>query len=170
MAEVQVKGLSIRHEAILEFLMANPTAKLGDVAVRFQVSQAWLSVIMHSDAFRAKLAERQDESFGAVVLPLREKLMGVAHQAVDKLGEAIENASAATEKQFIADTADKLLKNLGYSPKSGPIVQQNVQQNYYSVDKETLADAREKMRGASTPKVIEGETVVTEQTYIPEGV
>ena len=148
MAATQIAKVSIKHDAILDYLITNPAQKLGEVARHFDVSQAWLSVIIHSDAFQVRLAEKNGECFSATVVPLREQLLGVAQVGVEKLGEAMEHASSITDKQFIADTTDSILKNLGYSPKSSAPAPSstNTQNNFFVVDKDALAGAREKMR------------------------
>lgn len=172
MAEVQLKKVSIKHEAIMEYLLVNPTQKLGEVAAYFGVSQAWLSVVINSDAFQIKLGERKDELFGATVVPLREKLLGLAHVGVEKLGEALDNASVVSDKQFIADTTDQVLKSLGYSPKSSPTPagQTNIQNNFYGADKATLEAAREKMRNIPQPSLtLEGELSESENSAAPKG-
>jgi hypothetical protein len=153
-AQNQIKTISPKHDAIMDALIASPHLKLGEIAVQFGVSQAWLSVIIHSDAFQIQLKTKQKEFFGAVVVPLREKLIGVAHLGVDKLGEVMENASTLSDKQFIADTTDSILKNLGYSPKSvpPPLAGSVKQQNVFVVDKETLESARETMRQLQPPE------------------
>jgi hypothetical protein len=154
MAEVQLQKVSVKHDAILDYLLANPATRLGDVARHFGVSQPWLSVIVHSDVFQARLQEKSQDMFHGTVVPLREQLLGVAHVGVEKLGEALENASAISDKEFIADTTDSILKNLGYSPRSAapgsspPAVVNNVM----VVDRDTLAEAREKMRGIPDPR------------------
>lgn len=141
MAEVQIQKISHRHDAILEFMICNPTAQLGEVARHFQVSQAWLSVIINSDVFRAKHEARGDEFFGAAIVPLREKIVGVASQAVEKLGEKLEVSS---DGDFVLAVADKLLHRLGYAPAKTPPPAPgaiNIQQNY-SVSPDVLARAR----------------------------
>lgn len=162
-----IKALSIKHEAIMDYLLMNPASKLGDVAAHFRVSQAWLSVIIHSDAFQAQLAEKNEALFVGTVLPLREQLLGVAHLGVEKLGEALENASPGSDKQFIADTTTTVLASLGFTPKNGLAPQGGVnmqQNNYYMVEKEALAEAREKMRLAHAQPV-KGELI--EQSEAP---
>lgn len=153
MAANQIQRVSIKHDAILDYLLVNPDKKLGLVATHFDVSQAWLSVIIHSDAFQVRLKEKGSDLFGATIVPLREKILGVAHIGIDKLGDALENASASSDKQFIADTTDSILKNLGYSPKSAAPTQDisNTQNNFFVVDKEALAGARAKMRTVPEP-------------------
>lgn len=163
MAVNQIQKVSIKHDAILDYLLVHPADKLGDVAAVFGVSQAWLSVIIHSDAFKAKLAEKNSECFSTTILPLREQLMGVAQVGVEKLGEAMENASTVSDKQFIADTTDSILKNLGYSPKSvAPAQTSTTNNNIFVVDKTALASARAKMRTVPSGDLIEGNLVEPE--------
>ena len=169
MAANQIQTVSIKHDAILDYLLVNPSMKLGDVAKHFGMSQPWLSVVIHSDAFQVKLAEKSDECFHSSILPLREQLMGVAQVGVTKLGEVMENASPVTDKQFIADTTDSLLKNLGYSPKSvNP--QSNsgntTNNNIFVVDKATLASARQKMRTVPNGDLIEGQVLDRESEEV----
>ena len=161
MAANQIAKVSIKHDAILDYLLVHPAEKLGDVAVYFGMSQAWLSVIIHSDAFQAKLAEKSDECFHSSILPLREQLMGVAQVGVEKLGQVMENASPVTDKQFIVDTTDSILKNLGYSPKSAnpQPPSGNTTNNIFVVDKQTLASARQKMRTVPNGDLIEGQVL-----------
>lgn len=162
MAANQIAKVSIKHDAILDYLLVHPAEKLGDVAAYFGMSQAWLSVVIHSDAFQVKLAEKSDECFHSSILPLREQLMGVAQVGVAKLGEVLENASVVTDKQFIVDTTDSVLKNLGYSPKSSAPAQPAAgvtNNNIFVVGKATLASAREKMRTVPVGDLIEGQVI-----------
>jgi len=158
-----IKQLSIRHEAIMEWLIANPQKKLRECAATFGVSQAWLSCIVHSQAFQSRYRELVEENLDARVLPLREKLTGVAALGVQKLGVMIE---ASTDPDFIAGATDKMLHRLGYAPKTqaqsapgaGP-VQLNV---FNSVSPELLEQARrarqELYSDASDAKVLEHES------------
>lgn len=166
-----IKTMTIRHEAILDYLLANPDKKLRDVAKQFGVSQPWLSSIIHSDAFQSKLEIRKDELFGETVLPLRERLLGLAHLGVDKLGESLEHASPINEKEYIRDTTDTILKNIGYSPKSGPPGTQVAQQNnFYVVNKDDLESARARMRQAHPAIEDKGVTIDAEEDNPAKGV
>ena len=64
---VQIQKMSARHEAILQFMIANPTMKMSKVAAHFGVTGAWLSTIIWSDAFQNQLARRHDELFDVAV-------------------------------------------------------------------------------------------------------
>lgn len=138
--------VSHRHEAILQWILTNPEKRLKDCAQEFGLTQAWLSCIVHSDAFQEKLKERQDECFSSVVVGLRERLAGVAQAAVERLGEKVEQSQ---DPNFLLKAADMTLKNLnphgvGGLGGSGVTVNQN---NFYAMaDRETLRKARDKMR------------------------
>jgi len=144
----EIKSLSHRHEAIMEWLIANPAEKLGTCATTFGVSQAWLSIIIHSDAFQMRYNELIEGHIDDRVMPLRDMLTGVAHKAVEKLGSAVE---ASMDPEFILTTADKTLHRLGFAPNRsvspGDSGTNNTQiNNYFSVSKEDLEAARGRRR------------------------
>ncbi len=91
-------------------------------------------------------------SFQTLVVPLQEKLLGLGHLAMDKLGEAME---ASDDPDFALASADKVLHRLGFAPKSAPLgmpgtTTNNTQVNNYVVDKGQLKELREKRLRAIT--------------------
>lgn len=163
----QIKSLSVKHDSIIDFLIAHPDMKLGLVAEQFGVSQPWLSTIIHTDIFQAALAEKMDGAFNATILPLREKMLGVAHVGIEKVGEALASVDTTNpgQRDFAVDTTDRILKSLGFSPnpQAPPGNTNNIQQNFYSVDRNTLASARDKMK-AITPLALEEDKDAIEET------
>lgn len=143
----QVKNLTIRHDLILNWLIANPDRPMRECADHFNVTQAWLSIIVHSDVFQARLRERQETLFSNTVLDTREKLQTLSHVALDRLTEAVEQSD---DPEFILDAADKALHRLGYAPRTGsttgPAVA-NTQVNI-NIDRATLTDAQQLMQAA----------------------
>ncbi len=113
MAEIQ--RVSIKHEAIMDYIMAFPTVKLGDVAKHFGVTQPWLSQIIHSDAFQEMYKGKAESAFSHTVLSLREKMETAAHIAMDRL---LETLPFETEVSTISDVGESMLDRLGFSPKS----------------------------------------------------
>jgi hypothetical protein len=162
----QIKKVSIKHDAIMDYLLVNPTAPLKTVAYEFGVTQAWLSTIIHSDAFQIQLATKKNELFNGTVLPLREKVVGLAHAAVEKLGEKLERSE---DPAFVLESTDKILHRLGWAPQrvaAGTNIQQN---NFYTADKETLARARNLMNAAQEKrKEEEKESLANDQGRLLE--
>ena len=141
---VQLSRLSITHDVIMDWLMLNPgRGQMAQCAEHFGYTRAWLSSMVHSDAFQAKLRDKQDKTFEGTVIPLRDQMNGVAQRAIERLGEKVE---VIQDPKVLADVADKMLHRLGYAPKvnatPGGGDTTNIQNNY-SVSPELLANARE---------------------------
>lgn len=153
----EISRLSYRHDAIMEWLIANPDKSLHECALTFGFTQAWLSTIIHSDVFRAKyaalLANRIDER----IMPLRDKLVGITNRALDAIGDRLETPEII-ETQDLKEVATMGLRGLGYggSRPATPPVNINI---HSSVTVEELRSARERYKqvaGASSPVTIEG--------------
>lgn len=139
----QIKKVSHMHVAILDYMLANPMVSKGQIAKQFNVTPTWLSIVINSHAFQDMLKARQEEFFGAVVVPLREKMIGVVDQCMDRIAEKIEVMDSAQA----LETADTLLHRLGYAPNTKVNGQQPpgggmVQQNNYYVGSDVLNNAR----------------------------
>jgi hypothetical protein len=141
-----IKKVSVKHEAILDFLLANPLVKMRVVAQHFEVSQTWLSLVIHSDAFQRLLRQRQDCHFDSSILPAMDKLRLATDLALESL---IRELPTETDVGKLNQVVDKGLDRLGYgtSHKFAP-TSVNVQVN---VDRETLANARA-LIGAGPPR------------------
>jgi hypothetical protein len=112
----EIQRVSHTHNAIMDYMLANPGVSLGEVAAHFKYSQPWLSCIIHSDAFQSLMREKQGVIFHTTVLPIREKLHAVGHQVLDRLAERIplENDVAV-----LARTSEGVLDRLGFGSKTG---------------------------------------------------
>lgn len=141
----QIQKLSIKHEAIMNYMLANPGIAKGDVAREFGISQAWLSIIIYSDAFQSQLREKQKEMFDeTVIATVRDKITAVAHQGLEKMLDQVSGSEAISHRD-LRDTTSMALNALGFGTSPGakapqsPGTVNNVQIN---VDVGTLKDAR----------------------------
>jgi hypothetical protein len=163
MSAVQLKKLTPRHDVILAFILANPRTKRGQVALIFGVTEAWLSTVINSDIFQARLAERQDQLFCETLVPLKDKIESLAHRSLDKLAGALETMPIAGHFK----TAEMALKMAGYGTANNLATQPASltlqQNNFYPADPALLKAARDRLganRGVQlNTLVIEGETV-----------
>lgn len=139
----QLSRLTITHDAILDWLIANPgKGAMSKCANYFGYTQAWLSSIVWSDAFQAKLRDKKEILFTETLVPLREQVAGVATRALERLGEKVE---VIEDPKVLVDVADKMLHRLGYAPKADTAptgTVNNTQNNFYEVTPELLAEAR----------------------------
>lgn len=153
MAENQIAKLTPRHEEIMSFIVANPTAKRGDVARIFGVTQAWLSVVTNSDAFQAKMQERMEDFHQRALAGIPEKLNDLAHTALDRLIDAAEIVDDTAELREMAKLA---LNRIGYGDQSArPAGGNNIQNNFYSVQADVLYQARQRIFDRQQPQTYE---------------
>lgn len=144
-----VAKLSIRHEAILHFLLGNPTVSQGEVAEKFGVTQAWLSVVMNSEAFLEARNNYTEIAYHETVLPLREKMVVAANKALDRLNLLIPQE---TDLDKVRKTAETTLQALGFGTVKGSTVNNNTQINIGgNASAEVLARARDKIGVRNEP-------------------
>jgi len=144
--------LSHTHEDIARWMLTNPTLSLKACAQHFNYTQSWLSCIIHSDAFQARLKQLQDGADAVTLLDIPARLRGVAASALDGLADQVDLAlkdASVGHRQFLLDVSDQTLKSLGYGAPKTPLAPAGLfQQNNYNfppVDPVTLARARERI-------------------------
>lgn len=111
-----VKKLSVRHEQIMNFMIANPDVPLGTVAREFGLTHAWMSTVVNTELFQNELRERMGEVWGENLTTIREKLLGLGTRAVERLLDKVDLMEDVTELQ---KTADLALRNSGYATSPG---------------------------------------------------
>ncbi len=144
-ASAQIDKVSWRHEQIVDWMLANPAAKQSACAEFFGVTQAWLSTIIHSDAFQEYKARRYARHQQMLSESTIEKVEGLARGAVEVLYERITNEREEIPLGIVKETADMALKACGFGPKGNSNnAEVNVSINVAGA--ESLERAREKMR------------------------
>ena len=120
-----IQRVKYTHDALIDMIIANPAVSQGQLATAFGYTQGWLSRVMNSDAFQARLAARKMEVVDPqLVLSIDEKLRALASKSLDVVLDKL----AVTQNP---DTALKALevtsKALGYGARQQNL---NVQQNF----------------------------------------
>lgn len=135
----ELQKLSHRHDAIVEWLVANGDKGLGDCARFFNYSLPWLSRIVGSDMFQAKYQELCRERQVESVHALGTKIAAAAHLALDRLTEHL--AIAPSEKLLMAAT-DTLLDKLGYTSGGGAALHLHRHEHLHGLTPEDIDTAR----------------------------
>lgn len=160
---VQLKSLRPKHHAIMDHLIANPSAKYGDVAAIFGVTPAWLSTVINSDLFQTQLCERRRLMDQALTANISDRLGRLAEKSLSELEDAIDDEEVSINTKL--DVAKTALSALGFlGPKGGGIaagptvnIQTNTNQTITVVDSAIQqAHQRLQARGISMPALIDG--------------
>lgn len=124
-AALALQRVHYTHDAMIDLIIGSPAIKQGEIAKHFGYTEPWISRIMNSDAFLARLAERKKDLVdGVLVQTLDEKMRNLAAISLDVITEKL----AVTKNP---DTALKALeltsRALGYGARQANL---NVQQNF----------------------------------------
>lgn len=94
-----IEKVRYTHDAMIDMLIAQPSISQNELASRFGYTPAWVSLVMSSDAFKARLAARREElidpairltieeRFHAVVTRSQEVLLAKLSQPAEKVSD-----------------------------------------------------------------------------------
>jgi len=111
------------HEAIIDAIIAQPQVKAPALAAQFGYSVEGIRVLMRTDAFREKLAERK----GEIVDPLltatvEERLNALADLSIQRL---LEKLQANPTDKLVTDSVELSTRALGYGARQQPVAVNN---------------------------------------------
>lgn len=147
MAQTQIKEVSWWHEAIIDWMLANPEKKLRDCAEHFNVTVSWLSVIKRSDCFRALWEERRAGYSHHVEQTLTDKLTTLSELSLDAQIEKIEVMGPLMDLDDLRKVGKDAIAALGYGKTPSVQINNNGEGNVnlIGVDSDTLAAARDRI-------------------------
>jgi hypothetical protein len=93
-----LKKLTYTHEAMIDLILQEPTVTYKELAEVFSFSEGWISRVVASDSFQARLSERKASLIDPLIArSLNDRLRGVAVKAIDLVNEKLsaEEAGAA---------------------------------------------------------------------------
>lgn len=120
-----IQRVRYTHDAMIDLIISNPALSQGQIAAHFGYTQAWLSRVMNSDAFQARLAERKAEVVDpALVASIEEKLRALASKSLDVV---LEKLSVTQNPDLAMKAIETTTKALGYGARAQNVA---VQQNF----------------------------------------
>lgn len=135
-AALAIGRVKYTHDAMIDLILANPSVKQGEIAKHFGYTQAWVSRIMNSDAFLARLAQRKKDIVDpSLILSVDEKLRAVASKSLDIVLEKLEAAPSMDQALSAVTVASKAL---GYGARQSNL---NLQANFVVAMPQKVADA-----------------------------
>lgn len=144
---VQIKKVNSWHQALAAWLIANPVAKQSEAATHFGVTQAWLSTVINSDAFRDYFQQLQAEHTSSLLAPVVEKVRAAADQAVSEIQNRMNIDITKFSTKDLLEVSDVMLKRSGYGdPGARAAPQAPTVNNVFVVSRETLEESRRAMR------------------------
>jgi len=119
----EIATVRYTHDGIIDEIIAFPAISQGELAARFGYSQSWMSIIINSDSFKERLAERKGELVDPKIrATVHDRLDALAKRSLDKLLERIDNQMPFSNGELIA--AAKL--GVGDGNRGTPQTQNNL--------------------------------------------
>ena len=101
--------ITYTHDAMIDLILQDPTVTHEELAELFTLSRGWVSRVVYSDAFQARLAERKAQLIDPfIAADLNTRLRGVTIQAVNIVSAKLESE----------ESADYALEALGLAGKA----------------------------------------------------
>ena len=134
------------YEHIVTWMLANPEKSLRECAADHNVTQPWLSTVIHSDAFRDYAGRRLKHHHSLVSADILERVEALGDLSLDVLTERIENQRDDVPLGLVRETADMALKAMGYGGRAGIDLRGAKNVQVALVDPVALAQARKRLR------------------------
>lgn len=90
-SKTQLQKVHFTHDAMIDAILANPTIRQRELADLFGFTESWISTVLCSDAFQARLAVRRNDLVGnSMLLNFNERLRKMALKSIDRVEMELE--------------------------------------------------------------------------------
>jgi len=169
---IQVKKVRYTTDAVIDEILVNPSISQGELAERFGYTQAWMSIIVNSDAFKNRLAERKGQLIDPqITASVEERLEALGKASLDRLLDRVHSTVPLKPLELVA------MAKLGVGNRADKPVTPQTQNNLYVLSMPApAASSKEWLSTARRPPgdVVEmanpdgGFTPVVEQIQVSE--
>ncbi len=102
----QPQRLNYSHEALVEQILANPTASNAELGVVFGRSKEWVGMVKNSGLFRELIAKKRTELMDPVLqAEFEERLDMVSMRAVEVLAEKLSRPATEIPDDLVMQAA-----------------------------------------------------------------
>ena len=102
------------HDAMIDQILANPAISQNELAATFGYTPAWVSLVMSSDAFRERLAERRGEVVDpALTASVEERFRAMTVRSLEVLQEKLSQPATAIPDNLVLKAVELGAKGLG---------------------------------------------------------
>lgn len=109
------------HDAMIDLIIADPSVSQNALAAHFGYTPGWVSQIINSDMFQAKLALRRDELVNpALRLTIEERFRAMTVRSLEVLQEKLSKDPAGIPDNLALRAAELGAKALGVGGNAPP--------------------------------------------------
>lgn len=120
-----IKRVRYTHDAMIDLIIENPWVAQGELAKHFGYTEGWVSIIINSDAFQARLEARKDQLIDpAIRLSLNERFNAVVARSLTVLQEKLSRPVGEIPDNLVLRAVEigaKALGTGGHAPPAAPV-------------------------------------------------
>jgi hypothetical protein len=121
-----VLKLNYSHDAMIDQVIANPGISQNQLALIFGYTPAWISTVMSSDLFQARLAERRKELVDPVVLEtVQNQFEGLVRRSLEVLQHKLNKDPDQIPDQLALRAFEVSVRAAGYGAKPDVVINHN---------------------------------------------
>lgn len=122
-AAAAIVRVNYSHDAMIDLIISTPGITHNALAAHFGYTPAWVSRVVNSDAFQARLAERKTELVDpALVASIEEKIRAAADKSLDVVLEKLHLVPTLDQA---LNVAKEMTKALGFGARDRGVTVQN---------------------------------------------
>lgn len=119
---VAVKRLNYAHDQMIDIIIANPGISQNEVALRVGYSASWVSTVMQTDAFQARLAERSKEIVDpSIRASIEENFKGMLSRSMEILRHKLDRLPGDIPDNLALRTLELSSRALGFGARVLPV-------------------------------------------------
>lgn len=127
-AKQAIQKVRYSHDAMIDMIVANPWISQGELAANFGYTEGWVSQVIASDAFQARLAERKNDLIDPHLrATIEERFRGLVVRSLEILMQKLERPHKDISDELALKALDIAAKAAGYGQKTQ---QNNFQANF----------------------------------------
>jgi len=154
-----IQRVNYSHDSMIDCIIAHPGISQNQLALLYGYSASWISQVMSSDAFQARLAERRTELVDPTILAtIEEQFKGVVARSLEVIREKLKKPPDQIPDNLALRTLELSSRALGYGARDagGPAPQAGDVNVHLNIMGERLVDLLRQKKVESLPD-IEGE-------------
>lgn len=122
-----IAKLNYSHDGMINLILANPGISQNELAAQFGYSASWISQVMTSDVFQARLMERSAELVDpAIRASIEEQFKSMVSRSMDIIRQKLNKPVAEVSDNFALRALEVASRAAGYGARDPVAIQVNV--------------------------------------------
>lgn len=123
-----ITSVKYTHDSMIDYIIANPCILQDELAVIYGYTPSWISQVISSDTFQARLAERKDELTDPTIrASIEQHFKGLVSRSLAIISEKLDRPASQIPDHLALRSLELASRALGYGARPDPApVQVNV--------------------------------------------